>query len=172
MTRKFKHTHTTYKFSVTKKSERVFAILSTQLCCEYRGSVENICNTCPPCWHLYRVLSVVMAGCASRWVHWAHGSVMTSVMLGARGQRLGLLQLAARATADSSEEAFSGWSRRGGVGETEEVRGPMLFLSVSPLKYSTLHAFLIFWHQSWQLSDVKEAEKADIFILHWTDVCV
>lgn len=47
---------------------------------------------------------------------------MNSVLLGVRGQRLGVIQLAARAAVDSSEEAFSGL-RRNGVrekGEEEE----------------------------------------------------
>ncbi|CAB1424831.1 unnamed protein product [Pleuronectes platessa] len=35
------------------------------------------------------------------------GSMMNSLVLGVMGQRLGLLQLAARAAADSSEEAFT-----------------------------------------------------------------
>lgn len=62
---------------------------------------------------------------------------MNSLVLGVRGQRLGVLQLASRAAVDSSEEAFSGWSRRGGeVGE----RRQKLFLFLSCLMYSTLKA--------------------------------
>lgn len=62
---------------------------------------------------------------------------MNLLVLGVRGQRLGVLQLASRAAVDSSEEAFSGWSRRGRRGGERRQK---LFLFLSCLMYSTLKA--------------------------------
>ncbi|KAK5882358.1 hypothetical protein CesoFtcFv8_020952 [Champsocephalus esox] len=100
------------------------------MCCEYQGKGQQLRTSVTPV--LYDSVSqdALPAECIEL------AALMNSVVLGVRGQRLGVLQLASRAAVDSSEEAFSGQSRRG-EGEAEGERRPKLFLFMSCLMYST-----------------------------------